>query len=94
MAKRSQRHIPQRTCISCRERRGKKELIRLVLNAKGMAVWDEYGKGQGRGAYVCPMKPCLEKIEKGNRLNRAFRKKGPISLHPEFLMTMDERGNA
>ena len=56
-----------------------------------MVVWDEFGKGQGRGAYVCPRKSCLEKIDKGNRLNKAFRKKGPVALNPEFFEAMDKR---
>jgi predicted RNA-binding protein YlxR (DUF448 family) len=55
-----------------------------------MVVWDEFGKGQGRGAYVCPKKSCLKNIEKGNRLIRAFRKEGPIALHPEFFVAMNE----
>ncbi len=94
MSERLQRHIPLRTCISCREKRSKKELLRLVLNAGGMVVWDEYGKGPGRGAYVCQMKSCLEKMEKGNRLNRAFRKKGPLTLREDFFLAMDKRESA
>ena len=94
MDKGAKRHIPLRTCISCRENRSQRELIRLVINTGGMVVWDEYGKGQSRGAYVCPRKSCLENIEKGNRLNRAFKKKGPIALHPEFFVAMDERESA
>jgi predicted RNA-binding protein YlxR (DUF448 family) len=91
MDKASKRHIPLRSCISCREKRGKRELFRLVIHDGGMVVWDEFGKGRGRGAYVCPRKSCLENIERGNRLNRAFRKKGMVTLHPESFMAMHER---
>ncbi len=81
---RSKGHIPIRTCISCGAKRGKKELIRLILDARGLVVRDESGKGRGRGAYVCPNNHCLEKLETGNRLKRAFRNQGTLSLHPEF----------
>jgi predicted RNA-binding protein YlxR (DUF448 family) len=94
MDKGSKRQIPLRTCISCREKRSKGELLRLITDTEGMVVWDEYGNGQSRGAYVCPRKSCLESIEKGNRLNRAFRKRGTIALHPEFLVAKDRRESA
>jgi predicted RNA-binding protein YlxR (DUF448 family) len=72
------RHIPIRTCVSCGAKRNKKELIRLVLDAQGVVIRDDSGKNEGRGAYVCKSKSCWEKLRKGNLLNRAFRKEGPI----------------
>ncbi|MBW1827877.1 MAG: YlxR family protein [Deltaproteobacteria bacterium] len=73
---------PIRTCISCRTKKDKKKLIRLVLDVHGFVVRDDRGGGKGRGAYVCPDKSCWENLKKGNRLNRAFRKEGSIAFHP------------
>jgi uncharacterized protein len=89
---RSKEHTPLRTCISCGAKRGKKELVRLILDARGYVVLDDCGKGRGRGAYVCRNNLCLEKLEKGERLKRAFRKEGPLSLHSEFWEEMSGGG--
>ncbi len=72
--KKAKDHVPIRTCISCRTKKEKQGLIRLMLDSQGFLVRDVKGKGQGRGAYVCPDKSCLKILEKGNRLNRAFRR--------------------
>ncbi|WP_337870164.1 YlxR family protein [Meiothermus sp.] len=54
------KHIPIRQCIACRERRPKRELLRVVLTEAG-PVLDPTGRKPGRGAYVCPDKPaCWE----------------------------------
>jgi len=66
-------HIPVRTCISCRSRRNRSALVRLMLDEKGRVVRDEDGRGTGRGAYVCRSAACLERLREGNRLARAFR---------------------
>ncbi len=50
------KHIPMRQCIACRERRPKRELLRIVLTEAG-PVLDPTGRKPGRGAYVCPDKP-------------------------------------
>ena len=76
-------HIPIRTCLSCGAKRGKKDLIRLILDARGLVVRDCSGSGQGRGAYVCPARDCWDKLEDRGRLNRAFRTQGPLAFHPE-----------
>jgi len=74
-------HIPIRTCVSCGAKRNKKELIRLVLDAQGVIIGYDSGKGEGRGAYVCMSKSCWESLRKGRLLNRAFRKEGPMVLN-------------
>jgi len=73
---------PIRTCISCRTKKDKEKLIRLVLDVHGFVVRDDRGIEKGRGAYVCPDKSCWEGLQKANRLARAFRKEGPIAFHP------------
>ena len=55
-----QRHIPQRTCIACRQVRPKRELIRVVRTPAGHVEIDPGGKKSGRGAYVCARRSCWE----------------------------------
>ena len=46
------RKIPQRMCVGCREKRDKKDLLRVVRTPEGQLVLDATGKKSGRGAYV------------------------------------------
>lgn len=48
-----QRHVPTRTCVVCRERRQKDDLLRIVRTPGGQVVFDRTGRLNGRGAYVC-----------------------------------------
>lgn len=61
-----------RTCIGCREQKPKKELIRVVRNKENQIFIDLTGKANGRGAYLCRSKDCLDKAIKSKALNRAF----------------------
>ena len=72
------KHVPQRTCIACRQVGGKRALIRLVRTDAGVQV-DASGKLAGRGAYLHPYQTCWEAVLKGNRLESALR----TSLTPE-----------
>ena len=49
-----QKKIPQRQCMGCRERKAKRELIRVVRSPEGNVNLDFGGKMNGRGAYICP----------------------------------------
>jgi predicted RNA-binding protein YlxR (DUF448 family) len=77
-------HIPIRTCISCKVKRRKTELMRIVLDAQGRVVRDKSGKRPGRGAYVCESRSCLERLVRGNILTKAFREEGDITIHPSL----------
>ncbi len=66
------KHIPERTCIGCRETRPKRELVRIVRNTTGAVEVDPTGKKSGRGAYLCRAKGCWEAALKKERLDRAL----------------------
>lgn len=66
------KHVPQRTCIACRETKAKRKMVRLV-NHQGEVLIDPRGKLTGRGAYLCPYRECWETGLKGNRLEHALR---------------------
>ena len=44
-----QKKIPQRQCMGCRERKPKRELIRVVRTPEGAVSLDFGGKMNGRG---------------------------------------------
>ena len=47
------RHVPMRTCVVCREKKPKHELLRIVRTPEGEVLVDASGKLNGRGGYVC-----------------------------------------
>ena len=65
------RHIPQRTCVGCRETLAKQTLTRIVRGPDGMKI-DLTGKVSGRGAYLHNRHSCWEKGLKG-ALAKALR---------------------
>ena len=74
-------HVPIRTCVVCGAKRNKKVLDRLVVDALNKVVVDRRGSAEGRGAYVCRDESCRERLFKGLRLSRAFRKEiSPVRL--------------
>ncbi len=78
MSAKAKRHIPQRSCIICKKKTAKHELLRLVADEKGRILFDEKQRLPGRGAYVCPAQPCVAKLftkHGDKRLRYAFRGK-------------------
>lgn len=47
------RHVPMRSCITCRTKAGKRDLLRIVAEPSGGITFDTGGKISGRGAYLC-----------------------------------------
>jgi predicted RNA-binding protein YlxR (DUF448 family) len=66
------KHIPVRTCVVCREKSGKRTLVRLVRTVDGIHV-DRTGKISGRGAYVCDRESCWERVVQSDVLAQALR---------------------
>ena len=78
--------IPVRQCVGCREKREKRELIRVVRSPEGEFSLDFRGKANGRGAYLCPNEDCLKKAIKSRALERAFQQQIP----PELYLRLEE----
>lgn len=66
------KHVPLRTCISCRESKPKRELLRVVRTPDGHVSIDATGKKSGRGAYLCARLSCWEQAIKRKRLEQEF----------------------
>ncbi len=58
------KHIPQRTCVGCREVLPKRSLVRIVRSPEAVNI-DETGKLPGRGAYLHDRRSCWERGLKG-----------------------------
>ena len=65
--------IPQRMCVTCRERRNKRDLIRIVLMPDGQVTVDPTGKKPGRGVYTCKNKKCLAQAVKLHRIEKGLK---------------------
>lgn len=67
MAKKAVRrkHIPQRSCVGCREVQPKRSLIRIVRTPQAVQV-DPTGKLPGRGAYLHDRRSCWERGLQGS----------------------------
>ena len=68
--------ISQRTCIGCKTKKSKDELVRIIVDLKGNVVLDTEKSSKGRGAYLCKDKSsCLEKAIKRNAFKYVFKKR-------------------
>ncbi|MEV6652777.1 YlxR family protein [Streptomyces sp. NPDC051219] len=66
------RACPERTCVGCRERAAKRDLLRIVA-VEGECVPDPRGTLPGRGAYVHPALVCIDLAVRRRAFTRAFR---------------------
>ena len=83
-----QKKIPQRQCMGCRERKAKKEMIRVVRCTDGTVQLDFSGKVNGRGAYICPSLECLKKARKSPSLDRSLEVTIPQEVYDRLEKEM------
>ena len=84
-----QKKIPQRQCMGCRERKPKRELIRIVRGTDGNVSLDFGGKMNGRGAYICPNAECLKKVQKSKALDRSLETEIPAEVYQRLAREME-----
>ncbi len=79
--------IPLRQCVGCGEMRAKKEMMRVLKSAEdGTICLDVTGKKNGRGAYVCKSRECLQKARRDRGLERSFK----MSISNEVYDTLEK----
>lgn len=93
--RRKGRHVPQRTCVGCREVHSKRLLFRIVRSPDGIFI-DPTGKMAGRGAYLHDRRECWEK---GMQNALATALKTDLSVEDEkrlteFMATLSEETSA
>jgi uncharacterized protein len=65
-------HVPERTCVGCRERAPKAGLLRLTV-VEGRMRPDAAASSPGRGAYLHRDRACVEAALARGALARALR---------------------
>ena len=88
-----QKKIPQRQCMGCRERKAKRELIRVVRTPEGSVNQDFGGKMNGRGAYLCPNPECLKKAIRSKSLDRSLEVEIPQEVYDRLQKEMEAGSN-
>lgn len=66
-------HVPERTCLGCRRKAPRAQLLRLVVDDAGSLVVDARAVLPGRGAWIHPDPSCLERAERRAAFGRALR---------------------
>ena len=84
-----QKKIPQRQCMGCRERKAKREMIRVVRGTDGQVSLDFGGKMNGRGAYICPNPECLKKAIRSRSLDRSLEVTIPKEVYARLQKEME-----
>lgn len=83
-----QRKIPMRKCIGCNESFPKKDLVRIVKSKQEdgteKVLYDETGKQNGRGAYICKNMKCFEIAVKSKRLSRVLETEIPNEIYEQI----------
>ena len=88
-----QKKIPQRQCMGCRERKAKREMLRVVRGTDNVVRLDFSGKMNGRGAYICPDPECLRKAQKAKSLERSLEVAIPDEVYARLSKEMGAGAN-
>ena len=82
----SVKKVPMRKCIGCGEMKNKKEMMRVIRTPENEIVLDTTGKKNGRGAYLCFSRECLEKAVKSRGLERSLK----VPIPREVLESLEK----
>ena len=88
-----QKKIPQRQCMGCRERKEKREMIRVVRSPEGNVSLDFGGKLNGRGAYLCPNPDCLKRAVRSKALDRSLEVTIPDEVYARLEKEMEAQNH-
>ena len=79
-------HGPVRTCIGCRKRAAKRELLRVTAGSdshgRPAVVPDPTATAPGRGAHLHPTSECYDLAVRRKAFPRALRLEGGLSVAP------------
>lgn len=81
--------IPLRQCVGCGEMKNKKEMIRVLKTTEDEICLDATGKKNGRGAYICRSRECLQKACKNKGLERSFKMSIPAEVYETLEREFD-----
>ena len=80
-----------RTCVGCKARAAKSDLLRVVGRGNDVLP-DPQARLPGRGAYVHPSQTCFEQAQRRRAFARALRLPGPAvtAVLGQYLATLHE----
>ena len=87
---------PVRTCVGCRKRAAKRELLRVTAGSDAtgqpVVVPDPDGTARGRGAHLHPTSACYDLAVRRKAFSRALRAETGLSSAPvgEYLSRLHE----
>lgn len=73
-----------RMCISCRAAHPMDEMHRVARGPSGTVFLDESGRADGRGAYICKNRECMEKAITQRRIERALSCRVPAEVYTQL----------
>lgn len=82
--------IPMRKCVGCQQMKNKKELLRVLKTSENEFQLDATGRKNGRGAYLCFSKECLQKAIQSKGLERSFKQSIPKEVYEKLEKELDE----
>ena len=62
-----------RTCIACKTKDNKYNLIRIINSKENGITVDFKQNLKGRGAYICRSEQCFDRLSKSKALSRALK---------------------
>ena len=77
----TEKKVPMRKCVGCGEMKSKKEMMRELKTAENEIVLDTTGRKNGRGAYLCFCKECLQNAAKNRGLERSLKMAIPKEVY-------------
>ena len=86
--------IPMRRCVGCGEMKNKKDMMRVLKTADGSILLDQTGRKNGRGAYLCRDRECLQRACKNKGLERSLGMRIPQEIYGSLEKEFEEGGNA
>jgi hypothetical protein len=87
-------HIPQRTCVVCREKKDKRLLTRIVRTPDSGVIVDPTGKRNGRGAYLCDEVVCWNSAVESRIIDQALRTELSNEERQELLLQRPTDGDS
>ena len=82
--------VPMRKCTGCQEMKNKKEMIRVLKTPEDEIVLDATGRKNGRGAYLCFSRECLDKAIKNKGLERSLKTAIPPEVYDALKEELDQ----
>lgn len=77
----TEKKVPMRKCVGCGKMKSKKEMMRVLKTAENEIVLDTTGRKNGRGAYLCFCKECLQNAAKNRGLERSLKMAIPKEVY-------------